>query len=133
MVGLGAVLGLRHLVAGKRSGRDLSWMPFGVARVAPRCGQSGAGEIAGGRVSLGLGFPLVHRSGHLPSLAPNEVRWLGRPCQVAWALDGRDLATPTPRHGACACAFALAQAASAGVQPRGIAGAWLVPHVGVFG
>ena len=125
--GCGTML-LANEVAGTCPGCRLAWPVL-----PPDASSQALGQLRAGRSSLGLGVPLVRRSRHLASPAPNEVRRLGRPCQMAWALDGRDLATSTPRHGACSCAFALAQAASAGVQPRGIAGAWLVPHVGVFG
>ena len=104
MVGLGSVL--RHHVVGKRSGRDLSRMPFGVARVAPRCGQPGFGAIAHRGSTLGLGIPLVRRAGHLANPAPNEVRglvgsakWLGRCMAATWPPPPPNtVLVPVPSH-----------------------------------
>ena len=133
MVGLGSVLGVRHHVAGERSGGDVPRMPFGVAGVAARCGQPGAGTNARRGAAVGAWLSPVRRAGNVPSLASDEVRRPDRSCNAAWALDVRAVAISPSRHGARACAFALAPATSTRVQSVGIAGAWLGPELGACG
>ena len=133
MVGLGSVLGVWHHVAGERSGGDVPRMPFGVAGVAARCGQPGAGTNARRGAAVGAWVSPVRRAGNVPSPASDEVRRPDRSGTAAWALDVRSLAISTSRHGARTCALPLASATSTRVQSVGIAGAWLGLELGACG